>query len=122
MAIQNSLLLNLTVYKLLPRPQSASVGIGLFRVSCPAVEGHIVSDQTFVMKDGDVITRVQACSALVIRTDRPVTVELKKGLVTNTLVVDQLFAATTPLDSLTITYTADTDTPLATASVSLIQS
>lgn len=121
MAGKHSLLLALTVNRLSPAPQTASVGIGFFRVPCPLVDGNVVSDQTFTVGIGQTVTRGQPCSTLVLRTDRPVTVVTVAGDVTNTLVVSQLLVLTSPLDSIAITYPEDS-VPLTVAQVSLIQS
>lgn len=118
-----SLLLDLKVSRLLPAPQSATVGIGFFRVSCPALAGAVVSDQTFEVLIGTTVTRDLPCSTVVLRTDRPVTVVLTKGQTTQQLVVDQLLALTMALDSIAITYPAEEGAELSSvARVSLIQS
>lgn len=123
MASKSSMLLAVNVNRLLPAPQTASVGIGFFRVACPLVEGNIISDQTFTVGPDQTVTRNQPCSALVLRTDRPVTVVLTKGGVSNTLHVVQMLVLTAEVDTIAITYPAEQGAgPDAKARVSLIQS
>lgn len=116
-----SLLLSLVVNRLLPRPQLAAVSIGLFRVSCIAAAGNMVSDQTFTVANGGTVVRAQPCSTLVIRTNRPLTVQLTTGVDVRSMVVDQLLAVTTPVDAVSLTYNDPGADPLDLAQVSLIQ-
>jgi hypothetical protein len=115
---KTALLLDLTVNRMLPAPQRAMVGIGLFRVACPESASGKVADTSLTIPYGSNVV-VSACDTLVIRTDKPLTVTLTSGGVDSILKVTQLLAITTQIDQARVAY--DEPGGLGNATVTIIQ-
>lgn len=122
MAIQrHSLMLELRVSKLLPAPQTAAVGIGLFRVPCPYVQAHPVTDQTLTLVNGSTLTLDRPFGVLVLRTNRALSVKFTSKGVESSVAVSQLLVLDCPLEKVTLTYSDPLAAEDSYASISLIQ-
>lgn len=116
MAERTALLLDLKVNRLLPSPANASVGIGHFRVPCLQEQGDPVVDRSVSLPYGDTL-QVGACSTLVIRTTKPLTVTLTIGGSPLELKVNSLLVLTTPVEQAVLAFNAVGGSGVAVVSV-----
>lgn len=118
MSNTSSLIMDLRVNKLLPKPLNASVGIGLFRVTA---SGSGVEDRSVSLINNTPLTIERPISALVVRTDKPISVTLvSEDGGTSVLMCNDLLVITQAMRSVELEYADNSAAPNASSTVSII--